>query len=533
MALSHPLVVALIGIAVLALWRSDARRPPYLLWFGLAYLAYSCGVTSQILLVPANHALNVIFSGAMYLSAATAFAQGIIALSGEANRYGAPAVIVLLGIACRIYFLLIEESSSMRLYCLHGTVCLLFLHAAWAARGLRKGLMAEKVAYYAFILFTLTTPPRTLLMWLRTPGSYGFDLSTYWVITKISIYAFSLVFGLALIITIIQRSSRTKQIIDENLSLISHDLRAPLATIFGNLRLLQKTASLEQRTQMRAIERSAKYQDSLIGDILAGKEQNFELLEVNSSFIKIRRLLADLCLHADSWCSQHNTVFSLGVLTPLPDQIRTDERRLKQVLLNLLSNAALATRDGNVQLHVKTLIDKPGWVRIRFEVHDTGPGIDACQQSRLFNAHERFNTQQPGTGLGLYIAQRITNNLGGLLAVHSEPGKGSCFSFELGAPTRDDGAIPSGWQPPSSPAKVLADPFGHRHCLPSKESRQQLAKYASEGRYSEIEHWIRLEIPAKPGYQGFRSVLQKALDRLDFDEIYVLARSHEQAPQVE
>src|SRR5690606_3700045 len=179
-------------------------------------------------------------------------------------------------------------------------------------------------------------PPRTLLMRLRAPDSYGFDLSIYWIITQLSIYAFSLVFGLALLIAIIQRSAKSKDAVHENLSLVSHDLRAPLATIVGNLRLLQKTATLEQHSQMQAIERSTQYQDSLIDDILAGKQKKFEPLQVSASFMDIKRLLTDLCLHAYSWCPPRGNVFSLDVATALPSHIHTDERRLKQALLNLL-----------------------------------------------------------------------------------------------------------------------------------------------------------------------------------------------------
>ncbi|MBP6018355.1 MAG: HAMP domain-containing histidine kinase [Burkholderiaceae bacterium] len=542
LALSHPLVVILIGVALLALWRNDARHPRYLLYFGLSYLAYSFGVTSQILLVPTSHVLNVIFSGVMYLLAATFIAQGVIALSDSVHRYRVPIAIMLLGIASRTYFLLVEESGPMRLYCLHGAVFLLFLHATWVSRGLRSGLLAERVAYYAFVLFTLTTPLRTLLVAIRPTDSYGFDVSTYWAVTKISIYAFSLIFGLALIITIIQRSSRATQAIDENLNLISHDLRAPLATIVGNLRLLQKTATPEQRAHMQAIERSTQYQDSLIGDILAGKQEDFQPLQVNPDFMSVKLLLADLRLHGHSWCLQRNSLFSIKVLTALPSQIRTDERRLKQVLLNLLSNAALATRNGDVQLRVNTLVEKPGWARIRFEIQDNGLGIDDHQQSHLFSPHQRFDTERPGTGLGLYIAQRITNNLGGVLAVSSEPGKGSCFSLELGVPICEDASIPAGWQPillpsnvPVGPSDPIQEALVHttteqepcRRRMPSKESCQQLAIYAREGGYSDIEHWIKSAIPVEPGYQDFRSAVQAALERMDFDEIQALAQTYE------
>lgn len=189
---------------------------------------------------------------------------------------------------------------------------MLFLHAAYVARSLRKGLLSEKITFYSFILFTLTTPLKLLFASARPAGSYGFDFSSYWAVTTISIYAFALIFGLALIITIIQRNQLAKQNIDENLSLISHDLRAPLATIVGNLRLLQESATLEQRAHMQAIERSTQYQNSLIDDIIAGG-QEARPLQINPELMDLRPFLEELSLHGRTWCRQNHNTFSLDV----------------------------------------------------------------------------------------------------------------------------------------------------------------------------------------------------------------------------
>ena len=544
-ALSHPLVVMLIGLAVLALWRDNTRRKHYLLWFGISYLAYGVGVTAQIILVPTDYVLNVLFSGLMYLLAALMFARGLIALAGAAYRYGVPVAIVIFAQACRLYFLLIDDNGAMRATCLHGSIFLLFLHAAYMARTLRHGLVSEKVTFYAFLLFTLTTPLKLLLTASRPANSYGFDLSSYWAVTTISIYAFALVFGLALIIAIIQRNQQAKQAADESLSLISHDLRAPLATIVGNLHLLQQSATPEQMAHIQAIERSTAYQLSLIDDILAGQDEASPL-RIDPAQMSIKPFLAELCLHGDTWCTQNNSVFSLDVLTPLPGRIHSDERRLKQVLLNLLSNAALATHDGRVALRVECAPDGPGYVRIRFDVQDTGPGIEIAHQPLLFNARERFDLQRPGCGLGLYIAQRIADSLGGTLAVNSEPGNGSCFSLTLRAPSFGPDAVPRGWEPGALASSSYAAMSGQwlnsvdRAALnvESSEQRtpphalcQQLASYASEGRYSDIQDWINLPQLQEPHYQRFRLAIQTALDDMRFSEILALTQKPTATPQ--
>jgi len=534
-ALAHPLVVMLIGVAVLALWRGDARRPPYLLYFGLSYLAYSFGVSAQILLVPTNHVLNVVFSGMMYLFATMFFARGLISLSGVAYEYAIPAAIIILSLACRLYFVQVEDNGIMRASLLHGSIFLLFLHAAYVARSLRKGLLSEKITFYSFILFTLTTPLKLLFASARPVGSYGFDFSSYWAVTTISIYAFALIFGLALIITIIQRNQLAKENIDENLSLISHDLRAPLATIVGNLRLLQENATPEQRAHMQAIERSTQYQNSLIDDIIAGG-QEARPLQINPELMDLRPFLEELSLHGRTWCRQNHNTFSLDVATILPSQIRTDGRRLKQALLNLLSNAALATHEGRVSLHVKSVDQGQGLARISFEVHDTGHGVEVEHQSQLFEAYQRFDQQRPGTGLGLYIAQRIAHNLAGTLDVKSLPGKGSCFSLTLSVPTLESDSLPKGWQPtaldgtnPEPPDSGIegsqrqpAAPPCHN---PPEDLRQQLATYASHGRYSDIQDWINLPALQNPCYLDFRTAVQAALDDLDFDRLQALAQS--------
>lgn len=539
-ALAHPLVVMLIGIAVLALWRGNAQRLPYLLYFGLSYLAYSIGVSAQILLIPTNHAFNVVFSGMMYLFATMFFARGLISLSGACYAYAAPVAIIILSLVCRAYFVQVEDNGIMRASLLHGSIFLIFLHAAYVARGLRHGLLSEKITFYAFILFTLTTPLKLLFASARPAGSYGFDFSSYWAVTTLSIYAFALIFGLALITTIIQRNQQAKQHIDENLSLISHDLRAPLATIVGNLRLLQESATPEQRAHMQAIERSTQYQNSLINDIIAGRQATLPL-QVHPEPMDLGPFLAELSLHGRTWSRQHYNTFSLDVATTLPGRIRTDGRRLKQALLNLLSNAALATHEGGVGLRVKSVNDGPGLARVSFEVHDTGHGVELEHQSLLFNAYQRFDQERTGTGLGLYIARRIADNLAGTLNVKSEPGKGSCFSLTLTVPTLEADPLPLGWQPaaldddaaepqdnqntntrpqPATPQPAM--PQLHR---PAEELCQQLAAYASQGRYSDIQDWIALPALQNPKYQGFRSAIQAALDDMDFDRLQTLAQN--------
>lgn len=204
-ALSHPIVVAIIGFAILLMWRHDVGRPSYLLYLGLAYLAYSVGVTSQITAFPSPLTLNVLLSGVLYMTAVVLMTHGVVALADRRYAYWIPIALILVMLAGRFYFVVLDNNPKLRFYLLHITVVMVLLHGAWLARSLRKGRSAEKIMYWSFLLLAISNLPRSLFALARPDDSYGYDLSVYWVLTQASIYIFSVVFGLALINTIMQR----------------------------------------------------------------------------------------------------------------------------------------------------------------------------------------------------------------------------------------------------------------------------------------------------------------------------------------
>src|SRR5690606_19378311 len=129
---------------------------------------------------------------------------------------------------------------------------------------------------------------------------------------------------------------------------------------------------------------------------------------------------------------QQGNRFVLEARTELPVQVRLDTRRLQQVLLNLLSNAAKFTRGGRISLVAEARQADQDWL-LRFAVTDTGLGISLPQQTTVFEAFRQIQSAYGGVGLGLFIAQRIIEGMGGTLHVQSEPGQGSTFSFEIPA----------------------------------------------------------------------------------------------------
>jgi CheY-like chemotaxis protein len=130
--------------------------------------------------------------------------------------------------------------------------------------------------------------------------------------------------------------------------------------------------------------------------------------------------------------------FRCELAPDLPSAVTLDETRLRQVLLNLLGNAVKFTDAGRVALRVLPAAPNgPGHARLRFEVTDSGIGMSADQLARIFQPFEQVATAQRregGTGLGLAISQQLVQLMGGHIAVVSEPGRGSTFSFEIDVP---------------------------------------------------------------------------------------------------
>src|SRR5690606_35403215 len=127
--------------------------------------------------------------------------------------------------------------------------------------------------------------------------------------------------------------------------------------------------------------------------------------------------------------------FSLDIDPDLPPLALFDPKRLRQVLLNLLGNAAKCTRDGELRLSVRVTAQTAAAQTTEFVVEDSGSGIPEADIDRIFEPFERRKTAREGYGLGLSIARQIVRAMGGDLAVSSRPGTGSRFAFAVTLPT--------------------------------------------------------------------------------------------------
>jgi len=238
-------------------------------------------------------------------------------------------------------------------------------------------------------------------------------------------------------------ASRAKS---EFLASMSHELRTPLNAILGYAQILQWDQHLSERqtTGLTTIEQAGQHLLALIDEILDLSKIEAGRLELHMSPVELAPFLQGIGNIIRVRVEQKGVHF-VHRTGELPVTVLADERRLRQVLLNLLGNAAKFTDQGEVSLHAQALVVSDGSARLRFEVRDSGIGIKAEDQRTLLQPFQQVGDLQRrrgGTGLGLAISRQLVRHMGGDIQVDSEPGRGSRFWFELVLPTVQAAAAP-------------------------------------------------------------------------------------------
>jgi CheY-like chemotaxis protein len=245
-----------------------------------------------------------------------------------------------------------------------------------------------------------------------------------------------------------ERANRAKSAFLTNMS---HEIRTPMNAILGYAQLLSRSSALDERHQafVDVIARSGDHLLELINDVLDMAKIEAGVRHVHMGEVDLQPLLADLDGMFRLRCRAKTVAFSVERGPEVPRYVITDERKLRQILVNLVGNAVKFTERGRVVVRVR--VQKAGTdgegERLVFDVDDTGPGISEEELSGLFKPFAQGKVglhARGGTGLGLALSRELARLMAGDVTADSEVGKGSVFHLEvplhLGSPpsARDD-----------------------------------------------------------------------------------------------
>ena len=237
-------------------------------------------------------------------------------------------------------------------------------------------------------------------------------------------------------------AEKANQAKSEFLANMSHELRTPLNGILGYAQILQKSKTFteKERNGINIIHQCGSHLLTLINDILDLSKIEARKMELDLNdfhFPSFLEGVSEICrIKAD----QKEIAFNYQPSAQLPETIHADEKRLRQVLINLLGNAIKFTIQGQVTFKVDVFgyrHDQLPITQLRFQIEDTGIGINKQQINTIFLPFEQVGTldkRGEGTGLGLAISQKIVSLMGSTIQVESQENKGSIFRFDVELP---------------------------------------------------------------------------------------------------
>jgi signal transduction histidine kinase/integral membrane sensor domain MASE1/ActR/RegA family two-component response regulator len=230
-----------------------------------------------------------------------------------------------------------------------------------------------------------------------------------------------------------EQAARTKS---SFLATMSHEIRTPMNGVIGMTQLLSETSlTADQQHYVSTIRQSCKALLRIINDILDHAKIEAGKLEVEQVPFSLPQLLQECASLFRPLSDESGVLLRVATAGSLPDEVQGDPVRIRQILINLLSNAFKFTRTGDITLRVHLHEFRESDVVVHFEVEDTGIGMDEQQRSRLFEAFSQGDSsitrKYGGTGLGLSICRQLVDLMDGEIGVSSEPDKGSVFWFRL------------------------------------------------------------------------------------------------------
>ncbi len=234
-----------------------------------------------------------------------------------------------------------------------------------------------------------------------------------------------------------EEAKRANEAKSRFLANMSHEFRTPLNGLAGMSELMATTRlDQEQRRYLSTIQASTRALLSLVEDVLDISAIEVGKIKLTSEYFSLQEVIDNVGLIMRPTAERKRLSYMVAIDGGVPIDIKGDPAHLRQILLNLVSNAVKFTDKGFVKLHVSRGIDQEApVVRLRFEISDSGMGIPASAKSKIFEAFEQIDSslsrRHAGTGLGTTIAKALTEAMGGFIGFESVEKAGSKFWIEL------------------------------------------------------------------------------------------------------
>jgi len=217
---------------------------------------------------------------------------------------------------------------------------------------------------------------------------------------------------------------------------MSHEIRSPLSIVLGFNSLISDSDDIDQiHDYSKHINHAGKTLQIVINDILDYSKIESGKLDIINEDYSLLELIDDIRAEIDLKCSEKGLILKVNCPDGICDRLYGDEVRIKQCLLNILSNAVKYTDKGTITFSISELSYEDNTHNLKFEINDTGRGIDENSLSTLFDAFQRLdegtNRSIEGTGLGLAITKNLVDEMNGQIVVNSTKGQGSTFIIYL------------------------------------------------------------------------------------------------------